>query len=87
MAQSILDRVLKDIQQLAPGELARVRDAVEGRLTDMPAADPEEQFLQSLMRAGLITEIRRPDRSSKLDRPAVPISGKPLSETVIEDRR
>lgn len=87
MAQSVLDRVLSDIQKLQPHELARVRDAVEQKLTPVSIADDEDQFLQALLQVGLISEIKCPNRVNKLDRPAVPISGKPLSETIIEDRR
>lgn len=49
--------------------------------------DKEERFLQALLAAGLITEIKRPDRNTKMDREPVPIKGKPLSETIIEERR
>lgn len=87
MGQSVLDRVLHDIQRLQPHELTRVRHAVEDRLTPTPTADEEERFLEALLHAGLVTEIKRPTRASKLDRPAVPINGRPLSETIVEERR
>jgi hypothetical protein len=87
MAQSVLDRILNDIQNLQPHELTGVRSAVEHKLSPASIADEEERFLEALLQSGLVSEIKRPIRTSKLDRAAVPISGKPLSETIVEDRR
>ena len=87
MAHSTLDRVLSDINELKPNELAQVRNAVDNRLAPADSQEAEEQFLHSLLQAGLIDEIKTPKRVSKLDRPMAPIIGKPLSETIIEDRR
>ena len=87
MAQSILDRVLNVIQKLKPDELARVRHEVEDRLKPDSSSDEEELFLQALLQAGLITEIKRPNRTKKRDQQPVPIKGRPLSETIIEERR
>jgi len=47
----------------------------------------EERVHQALLQAGLIKEIKPRHRQSKLDRPLIPIQGKPLSETIIEERR
>ena len=66
------------------GKNLLLRPEVESDSTEV---DKEEQFLQALLAGGLIAEIKRPDRSSKMDREPVPIRGKPLSETIIEDRR
>ena len=44
--------------------------------SDSTEMQKEEQFLQSLLAAGHISEIKRPDRGSKMDREPVPIKGK-----------
>jgi len=78
---------LKDIHRLQPDELSRVWRAVEARLTTPNPGDEEEAFLNALLNSGLVSEIKRPVRAGKHDRPPVPIHGKPLSETIVEERR
>ncbi len=88
MVESTLDRVLGDLDRLKPDELSRVRRAVEARMPlHQHDDDREEAFLTAMLECGLISEIKRPERKSKLDRPGVDIHGKPLSETIVEDRR
>lgn len=49
---------------------------------------PEEEAVhKELMEMGLLTEVRPRTKECKMDRPVGRITGKPLSETVIEDRR
>jgi hypothetical protein len=38
-------------------------------------------------RAGLVKQIRKPSADSRSERPLVAIQGKPLSATIVEDRR
>ncbi len=87
MTQATLNRVLEDIKTLQPEELRQVQRVVDERLAPTEAEDPDERVLQAMLKAGLIAEIKRPDRTPKPERPAVPITGKPLSETIIEERR
>ena len=87
MAQTTLTRVLEDIKTLEPGELRQVRHVLESQLAPIKADAAEEGFLQAMLDAGLISEIKRPDRSQKRERRLAPIQGKPLSETIAEERR
>jgi hypothetical protein len=56
-----------------------------------PAVDEEgliERFKQKLLQDGLISEIRvRPQGSPGEDRAPIRVKGKPISETIIEERR
>lgn len=48
----------------------------------------EEEFLQYLVAQGILTEIRRPDRTrDDHDRHLIEVEGQPLSEMIIEERR
>ena len=87
MAQATLTRILNELKTLEPEELRQVQRVVEEQLASTLATDPDEQVLQAMLKVGLITEIKRPDRHANPERPAVPILGKPLSETIIEERR
>jgi hypothetical protein len=88
MAQAILTRILEDIKTLGPEELRQVQSAIEQQLLPTrESLEEEQQFLQLLVESGPVKEIKRPPRDRKIERPLVPIQGKPLSETIIEERR
>ena len=87
MAHATLTRVLQDLRSLNSEELRTVKSIVDNRLTPTVTNDEDEEILEAMLQAGLITEIKRPDRDSKTERPLVPIIGKALSVTIIEDRR
>ena len=53
--------------------------------TDREAA--REAALQVLEASGLVKEIKRTPMAARPERPLIPIQGKPLSETIIEERR
>jgi hypothetical protein len=87
MAQATLKRVLKDIEALDLSELGRVERAVKERLETAGYSAEEWTAMQALVVAGLIKEIKPRSQKSLTDYVPVPILGKPLSETVIEERR
>jgi hypothetical protein len=87
MAQAILERILNEITELEHEELRRLRSAIEARLAPQHGEDAEERFLRSMFDAGLISELKRPDRRQRRERPLVSIQDQPLSETIIEERR
>ena len=51
------------------------------------AVDLDQRIQQALYSAGLVTEIKPPVKRPRERRPPINIKGKPLSETIIEDRR
>ena len=87
MAQVTLERILQDLKTLEPGELRQVQQAVQAQLAPASYAPEEERLLQEMLKVGLLTESkpRRTDR--QIVYPLVPIQGKPLSETIREERR
>jgi hypothetical protein len=52
-----------------------------------PYTEEEQCVHEKLLQAGLLTRVKPRTGVSKRDRPRVTIEGKPLSETVIEERR
>lgn len=53
-----------------------------------PSAEREEEFMQKLLEEGLIKEIKKPPKASPTgDRILVNVKGKPMSQTIVEDRR
>jgi hypothetical protein len=87
MAQGTLKRILQEIKTLTPEELLQVQQVVQAQLAPTSYVPAEEQVLQEMLKVGLLTEIkpRRTDR--QVAYPLVPIQGKPLSETIREERR
>ena len=67
--------------------LMQVQQAVQAQLAPTGYAPGEERVLQEMLKVGLLTEIkpRRTDR--QIVYPLVSIQGKPLSETIREERR
>jgi hypothetical protein len=87
MAQVTLERILQEIKTLELEELLQVQQAIQAQLAPADYSPEEERVLQEMLKVGLLTEIkpRRPDR--QVAYPPVPIQGKPLSETILEERR
>jgi len=89
-----LEKLLQEIRSLPPQDQKRVREALDEEqeippATPMDEAAAEEEFKRRLVKAGLLREIKPPikDLSSYRDRKPFEIEGKPLSETIIEERR
>jgi hypothetical protein len=87
MAHAELSRVLDDIKTLEPGELHQVQQVVKEQLGRFNSDESDERALKAMLKAGLIIEIKRPSRSKKPERRLISMQGKPISETIIEERR
>jgi hypothetical protein len=97
MTNSEFTHLLASIPAFSPQQLQQLRREVDMRLasSDIPQLDltEAEQADQELQRrlyaAGIVSEIKPPVRNmaAYMHRKAVPIQGKPLSQTIIEDRR
>lgn len=79
-----VNEVLKAVKGLSPEEREQVR-ALLDTLPDAPAS-PEESAQARLREAGLLTETKPRATSARARRSPVEIKGKPLSETIIEER-
>ena len=87
MAQATLIRILADIRTLELDELASVERAVQERL-DTAGYSPEEwRAMQALVSASLLKEIKPRRRENVVQFTPIAMQGKPLSETVVEERR
>jgi hypothetical protein len=87
MAQAILNRVLQDIRSLELSELGSVERALKERLETAGYSPEEWMAMQALVASGLMKEIKPRYNQSIVDHTPVPIQGKPLSETILEERR
>jgi hypothetical protein len=83
-----LERVLDEIKTLTPAEIAQLRQKVD-ELLAAQTERTQRTLEHSLFEAGLLSEIKTPDRNAEAFRAYQPITvkGKPVSETIIEERR
>lgn len=76
-----LQNVLEEIKNLSPEELAQLRQEVE-KLVQPSSA--REVFLERLKMSGVLKDIKTPTHRVHTER--VEVTGKPVSETIIEER-
>jgi hypothetical protein len=94
---STVEEIVRAVRDLPPQEQAEVKRRLEGLLDQSDHADKPDETLQAgdldqrlqraLYEAGLVSEIKPKVKRPRVRRPPIKIKGKPLSETVIEDRR
>ncbi len=84
-----LDQLIEQVKALPPIERQLVRQALAETESEVAHPTPEEEFQNRLVQCGLLAAPKKPKRDqAAFDRfVPVPIQGKPLSETIIEERR
>ncbi|MEX2119839.1 MAG: hypothetical protein WD847_09610 [Pirellulales bacterium] len=86
-----LHKLIREVQSLPADQQRRLREVLDQNLAAGSSAGPtaEEQLEQQLFADGLLSEIKRPPNAPTAcgRSPRVDIQGKPLSETVVEERR
>lgn len=93
MSSANLEKVLKEVRALTPDEQRKVKDLVDSLLKSpdgiQSQMSPEDLLEQKLLEAGIISEIpkRLPTPEHLKDFKPVEVKGKPVSETIIEERR
>jgi hypothetical protein len=97
---STVEEIMSAINELPPGERAEVKRRLETTPAQpeendvsagdehQAATDLDQRIQRALYEAGLVTEIKPPITDpTPYRREPIMIKGKPLSETVIEERR
>jgi hypothetical protein len=86
MQNITLDRVIEEVKALPQDEIKQLRNVLDELLE---SKSKEEEVERLLLEAGLIGEIKKPKRSVGASRKYKPIKvkGRPISETLIEERR
>jgi uncharacterized tellurite resistance protein B-like protein len=84
-----LEQTIALARQLDPTQRMKLRQALDQMAAEPAEVDLEMTFKRILLDKGLISEIRvRPQTDDPgIARRPVPVQGKPVSETIIEDRR
>lgn len=89
MSGTNLEKVLEEVKTLTAEELMQVRNLIDSILTHSTSASTEDLLNQRLLASGLIRRIppRTVDSPSQDRFTPVEISGEPLSEIIIRERR
>jgi hypothetical protein len=90
MGHSAFDDVWAGVRSLSPEEMRRLRDLLDAALTVPGATQTREDQLDALLlSAGLMHRIPAPvaDAGPYQRWQPVEVQGKPLSESIIEERR
>ena len=84
-----LDQLIEQVKALPPIERQKVRQALAESENEVAQPTPNEEFQKRLVQCGLLSAPKKPARNQAAFDRFVPVAiqGKPLSETIIEERR
>lgn len=89
MTTSNLDRLVEEVRSLTQDEQRILRETLDSLLTAAQPEMSEANFERRLLERGILTSIPPPitDLKHYRNRKLIVVKGKPLSETIIEERR
>ncbi len=86
MSKVKFDEVVEDVKALQVHQQERLRDLLNRWLSQGQAKITEDEFEQKLVQQGILSSVKPLVTNGLPSRRLVPIKGKPLSETIIEER-
>ncbi|GJD17750.1 hypothetical protein RIVM261_027060 [Rivularia sp. IAM M-261] len=87
MAPATLNQILSQLETLEPEELVKLNQTIQKHLADKNQLSAQAAFHQALLDSGLVKQIKRPCYEPISERRLFEVKGKPVSETIIEERR
>ncbi|MEI2580909.1 MULTISPECIES: hypothetical protein [unclassified Scytonema] len=87
MTQAILNQILDQLEALEPQELQQLNQVIQKHLAAIEEAVQRTTFHQALLTSGLVKQLKQPSYNRQTERRLIQIQGKPVSETIIEERR
>jgi hypothetical protein len=87
MAIETMNQILKQLETLELKELQQLNQTIEEYLADKEETVKQAVFHQALINSGLVKQIKHPAYEPITERRLIQIEGKPISETIIEERR
>lgn len=84
--------VLKEIRKMQPAQKRRVLSELNSQIEEQRSKgfiEKEEKFIEAMKRKGLITELPlgQPDDERRRIFKPITVTGEPMSETIIRERR
>jgi hypothetical protein len=89
MAETNFDKVAGMVQAFNDAEKRRLRDLLDIWLAPQGQTPTEDEVDQQMLRDGILDHVPPPitDTTPWENRRLIEVKGKPLSETIIEERR
>lgn len=87
MTNVTLDHASEKVKVLTPNEHQQLRKLLDEASVQQEETTKMDAFHQALLAAGLVKSIKKPRTISIIDRKLIQVKGKPLSETIVEERR
>ena len=86
---STLDRIIEEVRALPPEEQRQLREQLNSIIPDSSEDEREDEFERELAAEGVLGEVKPlpdDDPEFRAYQPVI-VKGKPVSETIIEERR
>ncbi|MGV0106283.1 Transposase [Nostoc sp. DSM 114160] len=87
MALVTLQQIIKQLETLEIEELQQLNQMIQKYLADKEETVKQAAFHQALISSGLVKQIKHPAYEPITERRLIHVEGKPISETIIEERR
>jgi hypothetical protein len=87
MALETLNQILKQLETLELKELQQLNQIIQKYLADKEENLKQIAFHQALIDSGLVKQIKHTAYAPITERRLIHVEGKPVSETIIEERR
>ncbi|NJK68578.1 MAG: hypothetical protein HC789_16900 [Microcoleus sp. CSU_2_2] len=87
MSEVILNQIFNQLEMLELFELHQLNRAIHKYLTEKQATTQQAKFHQALLTSGLVKKFNHLSYSQLTERQLIQVQGKPVSETIIEERR
>ncbi len=87
MAQTTLNQILNQLETLDIEELYQLNQTIQKYLANKEEIAKLGAFHQALLDSGLIKQFKFPSYDPISERRLIQVEGKPVSETIIEERR
>lgn len=87
MVRAVLQEILSRLEALEVDELRVLDQAIQQHIADRVDSPEQVAFHQALLSFGLVKQIKRPVYRQMTQEQLIQVEGKPISETIIEERR
>lgn len=86
MPQAILNQILNQLDILEPEELQQLNQAIQRYLIEQEQVTQRTTFHEALLTSGLVKQLKQPAYNQQPEQRLIQVDGKPVSETIIEER-
>ncbi|MEG4508258.1 hypothetical protein QUA81_32290 [Microcoleus sp. F6_B4] len=87
MPQGIFNKILSQLDTLELLELQQLERAIGRYLAEKEQTAQRTKLHQALLTSGLVKKIKHSSGSQQTERRLIQVQGKPVSETIIQERR